>query len=169
MTVPRGAGNNAAYAIVFDHASGSPNGIASFKRNVRTGLITLSNRSGSSYNDGISDAWRLRYFGSVSSVLAQATADADGDGVSNYQEYLAGTDPTDPKSLLKMAGASAAANGPRAITWPSVTGKTYIIERSSSMFGGSWTPVSTNAGTGGPMEFDDASTGTVQFYRVRVQ
>ncbi len=43
--------------------------------------------------DGMPDAWEMHYFGS----LAQdATTDFDGDGVSDLEEYLGGTDPTDP-------------------------------------------------------------------------
>ena len=33
-----------------------------------TGLVTLSDRSVSSYNDGIPDSWRLRYFGTLNNL-----------------------------------------------------------------------------------------------------
>ena len=103
VTVPANAPSSAAYAIHFDHASASPNGIASFPKQTLTGLILLSDRSSSIYNDGIPDSWRLRYFGTVNNLLSQAAADADGDGANNWQEYLAGTDPTDPKSVLRVS------------------------------------------------------------------
>jgi hypothetical protein len=54
------------------------------------------------------------------------------------------------------------------IYWPSMTGKQYVIQRSSSMFPGSWTAISTNTGTGGNMEIHDASGGNSRFYRVSV-
>ena len=103
VTIPANAPSSAAYAIHFDHASASPNGIASFPKQTLTGLILLSDRSGSSYSDGIPDSWRLRYFGTVNNILSQAAADADGDGASNWHEYVAGTDPTDPKSVLRAS------------------------------------------------------------------
>ena len=55
-----------------------------------------------------------------------------------------------------------------AIHWPTVLGKQYAIERSTTLFSGSWTAIATNTGTGGDMEFDDANTGKVKFYRVRI-
>jgi hypothetical protein len=170
VTIPANAGPNSAYAIHFDHASASPNGLAAFAATTATGLITLGDRSVSSFNDGISDAWRLRYFGSIYNLLSQATADADGDGANNWQEYVAGTDPTSAQSLLTVSTHQAAALQTQdcVVHWPSIVGKTYIIERSSSIFQPNWVPVSTTSGTGADMEFHDNTGGAVRFYRVRV-
>ena len=170
VTIPTSASPASAYAIHFDHASASPNGLGSFAKTTTTGLITLVDRSASSFNDGIPDSWRLRYFGSIYNLLSQANADADGDGASNWQEYVAGTDPTDPKSVLQASTDQAAASQAQdcVIHWPSVSGKTYIIERSSSLFAPTWVPVSTNTGTGTDMEIHDTTGGTVRFYRVQV-
>ena len=46
------------------------------------------------------------------------------------------------------------------------TGKSYIIERSASLFGPVWTPISTITGSGNDMEFHDTTGGSVRFYRV---
>jgi hypothetical protein len=54
------------------------------------------------------------------------------------------------------------------VRWPSVAGKQYIIERSTSLFGPNWIPVSTNTGSGANMEFHDTTGGSVRFYRVHV-
>jgi hypothetical protein len=171
VTIPVNAPRSAAYAIHFDHASASPNGIASFPKQTLTGLILLSDRSSSSYGDGIPDSWRLRYFGTVNNILSQASADADGDGAINWQEYVAGTDPTDTTSVLRVSTAQAGAQPGqlRVVRWPSVADKGYVIERSPSLYGSNWIPVSTNTGTGTDMEFDDNNTGMTFFYRVRIQ
>jgi hypothetical protein len=132
-------------------------------------LITLSSRTNSTYGDGIPDSWRLRYFGTVNNLLSQGTADADGDGFNNLHEYIAGTDPLDKNSNLRV-GNSLEANqaGDCVIHWPSVFGKQYVIERSANLFAPAWTPVSTNNGTGTEMEIHDSSGGNTRFYRVRV-
>lgn len=168
VSLPAGANPNAAYAVHFDHASGSPNGLASFPATTGTGLITLRDRSASSFNDGISDSWRLRHFATLNNILAAADADADGDGADNWHEFKAGTNPNDAGSLLKLK--SAKGDAPAAtVQWPSVLGKQYVIERAASLFAPVWTPVSTNNGTGWNMEYQDPAPGGVNFYRVRVQ
>ncbi len=170
VQIPANAPTNAAYAIHFDHASASPNGLASFPKQTVTGLITLSDRSGSSFNDAIPDSWRLRYFGTTGNLLSQAAADADGDGADNWHEDLAGTDPTDPNSCLRVSTLQPlSAPGTNCIVrWPSVAGKQYIVESSPSLWPPNWSPVSTNSGSGADLEFQDTSSGTVSFYRVRL-
>ncbi|MCX6928721.1 MAG: thrombospondin type 3 repeat-containing protein [Verrucomicrobia bacterium] len=170
VSVPGNAPSTAAYAVHFDHASASPNGIASFAKQTLTGLILLSDRSSSIYGDGIPDSWRLRYFGTVNNVLSQATADADGDGASNWQEYVAGTDPTDLSSILRVSTAQNGAQHTQdcVVRWPSVAGKRYVIERSTSVFSPNWIPISTNTGSGSDMEYHDTASGAVRFFRVQV-
>jgi Immunoglobulin domain/Divergent InlB B-repeat domain/Immunoglobulin I-set domain len=48
-------------------------------------------------NDGLPDLWEYRYFGDLH---YDGTDDPDGDGVNNHDEYLDGTDPTDPTSVF---------------------------------------------------------------------
>jgi hypothetical protein len=129
-------------------------------------LITTSDRSGSTFNDGISDSWRLRYFGSANNLLSQANADADGDGATNMQEYNAGTNPNDATSALVL---SSTKGQDFVVRWPSVLNKQYVIERAASIYSPVWSAISTNAGTGWDMEFHDTSASTaMRFYRVRL-
>lgn len=62
--------------------------------------LTVANLSGDSDSDGIPNYWELMY----SPVLnpydpGDGALDSDGDGYSNYEEYLAGTDPTEANSV----------------------------------------------------------------------
>ena len=167
VQIPADALSSAVYSIHFGHASASPNGQAILPSHTRAGLITLSDRSGSSLSDGISDAWRLRYFGSINAVLAAATADADGDGHCNREEFRTGTDPNDSQSVLRVL--SSQANSRFVVRWPSEIGKRYVIERAASLFGANWQAVSTTTGTGWEMGFEDSDpSGAPRFYRVLV-
>jgi hypothetical protein len=51
--------------------------------------------------DGMADAWEVQ-FGFNTNSVADGALDFDGDGMINRDEYVAGTDPTDPLSLLKI-------------------------------------------------------------------
>jgi hypothetical protein len=169
VTIPSNAGTNAAYAIHFDHASGSPNGLASFQKNVLTGVLSTSAKTNSSYGDGIPDAWRLRWFGTVNNILSSSNACPSGDGVNNWAKYVAGVDPTTPGDFPQIKSKVVPSGYNSAIYWPSVSGKQYIIKRSTSLFNGTWSILSTNTGNGGTMEYDDNYTGSPRFYRVLIQ
>jgi sugar lactone lactonase YvrE len=171
VTIPTNATKLSSYAIHFDHASGSPNGIVLFPKHALTGLITLSSRTNSYYNDGIPDSWRLRYFGTIYNLLSVSNANADGTPFNNWQKYIAGLDPTDPTSQLAAGSDQPMAKNQQdsVIDWPSVNGKKYIIQRSQALFPAVWSGVATNTGTGGYMEIHDSPTNKFRFYRVSVQ
>jgi hypothetical protein len=168
VTIPSTATAMSSYAIYFNHASGSPNGIASFTRHTLTGLITLSSRTNSTYNDGIPDSWRLRYFGSIYNYLSVSNADADGTGMENWQKYQAGLNPTDPTSVLTVGTDQVMAQSLQdsVIDWPTVNGQTYVIERATSLFPANWVPVATVIGDGTYMEIHDNPGSLYKYYQV---
>jgi hypothetical protein len=169
VTIPASASKIAAYAVHFDHASASPNGLASFPKQVLTGLITLSSRTNSSYHDGIPDAWRLQWFGTTNDLLSVSNACPTSDGISNWKKYIAGVDPTVANDFPSVnARMPIPAGSSSAIHWPTVSGKKYVIERSTTLFGGTWSAIGTNTGTGTDMEFDDTNSSKVKFYRVKI-
>lgn len=65
-------------------------------------------------------------------IPIDGSVDSDGDGMSNWQEWIAGTDPTNPSSVLKMFPPS---KGPSWITvsWQSVIGKVYFLQASTNL------------------------------------
>ncbi len=60
-------------------------------------------------HDGIPDGWRKAYFGGTGATTNSqscAACDPDQDGLSNQQEFLAGTNPTNAASTLKFSSIS---------------------------------------------------------------
>ena len=121
--------------------------------------------------------WRLGYFGMIDNEdNAADAADPDGDGWTNSQEFISGTDPTNRASFLRITQLQAS-GGDWIVTFPTVTGKTYRMECSNTLETGSWSTVLTNgvpqtsiAGTGGNVSRTDTD-GALQprrFYRVVV-
>jgi hypothetical protein len=169
VTIPANATSSSAYAVHFDHASASPNGLASFPKETLTGLVLLSSRTNSSYGDGIPDSWRLRWFGTTNNLLSVSNACPSGDGINNYQKFVAGVDPSTAGDFPSVNSQAPVPSGfTSSIHWQTQPGIQYVIERSSSLFSGTWTAIATNTGTGGDMEFDDNYGGAVKFYRVRI-
>jgi PKD repeat protein len=60
------------------------------------------------------------------------TADPDGDGLNNWQEWRCGTDPTNALSALRML-ALAGGGTNVMVSWQSVTGVSYLLERATSL------------------------------------
>jgi uncharacterized repeat protein (TIGR01451 family) len=120
-------------------------------------------------HDGMDDAWEVAQ-GFDPSNQADAIDDADADGHTNLQEYLAGTDPHDPNSVMRIETAQRDANHLR-VRFTSVPGKLYRLERATNFTGANWTVVADHLlGTGAFLVAVDPiiTTGVPQFYRVRL-
>jgi parallel beta-helix repeat protein len=80
----------------------------------------------------ISQAW-LQQYGLPSDGSADY-ADADSDGMNNWQEWVAATNPTNALSVLRITSATKAENpAGLVVTWDSVNTRTYHIESSTNL------------------------------------
>jgi hypothetical protein len=78
----------------------------------------------------ISYAW-LQQYGLPSDGSADSV-DSDGDGLNNWQEWCAGTIPTNAASVLKVLTPTHDAAG-LVVTWQSVAGKKYLLQRATDL------------------------------------
>ena len=99
-----------------------------------------------------------------------ATDDSDGDGVSNEDEAIAGTDPLNNQDFFRVVNVLQTVDS-ATLQWPTVTGKSYTIEYSTNLI--SWTSISAEptVGNGQVASFTDSDTdrqGVLGFYRAAV-
>ena len=100
--------------------------------------------------------------------------DSDGDGMNNWQEWRAGTNPTNSASVLKMSGV-ALSTSPVGLTvsWASVSGKTYYLQRAANLalrpaFATRQRNIAGQTGTTSFIDTNALGAGPF-FYRVGVQ
>jgi PKD repeat protein len=116
--------------------------------------------------------WQVQYFGSINNPAAAGSADADGDGQSNLAEFLAGTDPTNSVSALRITSIVRAGSDLR-VTWSTGIGKTNSLQFTTGTAGGSYSNnfadlfIVTNT-TGTVTNYLDlgATSGATRYYRV---
>jgi hypothetical protein len=96
--------------------------------------------------DGLPDTYEAKY----TNLNHCATCDYDGDGLSNYEEYVADTNPEDRASVLrvKLSGDTLDC----AVT---STNRLYTIQQTTTLAGSiTWTTTARTTGTGSNLTFN---------------
>jgi hypothetical protein len=88
-------------------------------------------------SDGLPDDWEIAH-GLNPTNSADAALDGDGDGVSNREEYLAGTGPDDPQSYLRVESLTREGTNACALRFRAVSNLTYTVESRSNPANGIW-------------------------------
>ena len=117
--------------------------------------------------DGLPDTWEAQYFGGVTN--GAAGTDNDHDGLGNLAEYLAGTSPTNPLSVLKFHGLAPSGTNGLVVEWASETGRLYDLQRSTNLLTG-FSPLTSGIPAAPPLNVytDSIGNAPVYFYRVGV-
>lgn len=117
--------------------------------------------------DGMEDNWELGNFGSLTN--ATATSDADNDKFPDLHEYLAGTDPINSQSYLKVTSPSNSPSGNVIVKWSSAASRIYILKRSTNLMDG-FTGIASNlAATPPENTYTDALATSAVFRSYRIQ
>ena len=116
-------------------------------------------------------SWQIQYFGGTNNPAGGTSVDADGDGLSNQQEFLAGTDPTNSVSLFGITAISREANDIQ-VTWMTGLSKTNALERAAGTPTNFLTAVFTVTNTVGPttnyLDVGAATNVPAFYYRIRL-
>lgn len=128
--------------------------------------------------NGIPDYWETLY------GISDPVGDDDSDGVKNRSEYVAGTNPTNAASILRITSASRNADGSCTLSWQSVGGVRYRVLFRDGDPAGTFTEIdrpvmaemdSSALGASSTMTFSDDFTLTGgapfignRFYRIQV-
>ena len=89
--------------------------------------------------DGLDDAWERAFFGNLGGS-AGGGDDFDGDAATDREEFLFGTDPTDPASFFAPL-IRQAESGHLELSFDGVAHRRYFLDVSETMEAGSWTTV----------------------------
>ena len=92
--------------------------------------------------------------------------DSDGDGMSDYNEAIAGTDAFDANSALRI---TELANGNQLVVWDSIAGRNYEVQATTNLVY-PMQVISPPIQASGPSTFyfDNAPDATNKFYRIKL-
>ena len=144
--------------------------------------------------DGIPNWWEARFSRNGSKTGLDASTDDDADGMSNYGEFVAYTNPTNDNSKFTIAIVPVVAEQPTSdirqpkiraagrrlsnvegpanfvLKWQSARGRMYSVYATPNLSEG-WpeTPTAEIVGTGDVLEYVPEQTAAVQFFKVSVR
>jgi hypothetical protein len=111
------------------------------------------------------------YFGSTTNPAAAPAADPDNDGMSNWAEFLAGTNPTNSASVLRVTAIAREGNDLR-ITWTTGSGKTNVLQQADTLGGASnfadAFALLTVGSVTNYLDLGAATSAPARYYRVRL-
>jgi hypothetical protein len=105
------------------------------------------------------DGWEVSNLGSTENGLPGA--DNDGDGASNIDEFVAGTQPTNALSFFRIEQVN-----PTGLFWTAVPGRIYAVERTGDLRD-PFSQIATGL-TVGSFSFNAVTNVTPNYYRIRV-
>lgn len=173
-TLPAGLDAGMGYALSWVLGDGAVAPMDQALLETRSGGVWVSDAPDSA-SKLITPEWVSAYFGTESGLEIADDADPDHDGMTNLQEYLAGTHPLNAGSSVKLE-IEAGAEGV-VIRWETVPGKFYQLEGADLASGADlddltmkWVELSPQPfnGNGARAEYISTTGETHRYYRLKV-
>jgi hypothetical protein len=149
---------NAYYDVVVT------NGIGSGALSTRAEIEVLDDTDG----DGLPDEWETAH-GLDPNSNADRDSDPDGDTMTNWEEFIAGTDPQNPENYLKVSENAALSGGGAILRFNAVSNRTYTIESRANVAASPWTRVADTvaSSTSREISITNSQPGSAsRFYRL---
>lgn len=155
------------------------NELIAYRTNLFASGLSLAGGDGTPGSVGGDYGWNVRIVHQTDSWaevviwnVRHGPSDDDGDGMPNWAEAVAGTDPGNADSLLRMSRVSCAASDRSLeLEWPSATNRTYRVLRSVSLQAAFTTVAASLPATPPLNTFHDLTPGSWPevFYRIEVE
>jgi hypothetical protein len=132
-----------------------------------TNLIVLTDTDG----DGIPDVYETANFPTGSHTNAgNALLDPDADGMINLDEYLAGTDPTNAASVLRLEPLQFVPGSKAVLQFDAVANREYTIDYRDTLGSGMWTNLFfiPQAASNRTLQFTNQLTTPMRLYRIQI-
>jgi hypothetical protein len=168
--VPPSAGKGQSYSLHFTGVDGAPNLNTQYQLESVPGSAWVASPA-LAPPQITSDEWKIFYFGSLTNAMAADDAMPLGNGVPNWEAYLAGTNPTNAASRFQFSGAGLASGAPQNIhlSWQTAPGKYYVLETTAAIGQTNWISVSTNLGDGNSFQISITNQlDSARFYRIQI-
>jgi hypothetical protein len=132
------------------------------RRSPLSGPTTNSTYSASPTWGGIPQEWMAFYFGNDIFAWPSPYADSDGDGASNLNEFLAGTDPTNANSVMRIRLQQT--HQGLYLNWNTQPGLIYQVQTSGNLT--SWSALGSPRFAAGSLDSLYVGGSNKGYYRI---
>jgi hypothetical protein len=134
----------------------------------RTVIASFAENQATNHN---TPEWWMAQYGMTNNFNARELLDPDLDGMPTWEEYIAGTDPTNANSALAIQELEMSPFGDPVIVWPTAPGRTYAVSVSTDLSapGGGFETVASNLSATTHSFTDTVHRGSAVFYRIEVK